>query len=56
MDVVVCGLDVDWFSYVVNYDIFYDSEFYVYCIGCIGCVGCSGEVVLFVIYCENWLL
>jgi len=42
IDVVVCGFDVEWISYVVNYDILIDIEFYVHCIGCIGWVGRSG--------------
>lgn len=56
IDVVVRGLDVECISLVVNYDIFMDFEFYVYCIGCIGCVGCVGCVLLFVENCECCLL
>lgn len=48
IDVVVCGLDVFCIIYVYNYDILFDVEFYIYCIGCIGCVGCKGKVILLV--------
>lgn len=47
IDVVVCGLDVDNFDVVFNYDLFCDFEVYVYCIGCIGCVGSKGLVFSF---------
>lgn len=56
IDVVVCGIDIECISFVVNYDILFDVEFYVYCIGCIGCVGCFGCVLLFVELCECCLL
>lgn len=55
IDVVVCGLDVECISYVVNFDIFIDIELYVYCIGCIGCVGCFGDVISFIMLCECYL-
>lgn len=56
IDVVVCGLDVVCIIYVINYDVFYDIEVYIYWVGCIGCVGCIGKVILLVILCEwSWL-
>lgn len=48
MDVVVCGFDIVLLKYVINYELFYVVEDYVYCIGCIGCVGEKGVVMLLV--------
>lgn len=52
IDVVVWGFDVECIGLVINYDMLFDSEVYVYCIGWMGWVGCIGEVVLFVILWE----
>lgn len=48
ISVVVWGLDVKEFEFVVNYDVFNYYEDYVYCVGCIGCVGCKGCLVIFI--------
>lgn len=47
IDIVVCGIDISGFFYVINYDLFNVFEIYVYCIGCIGWVEVSGLVILF---------
>jgi ATP-dependent RNA helicase DeaD len=47
-DVAARGLDIERMSHVVNYDIPYDTEFYVYCIGRTGRAGRKGEAILFV--------
>lgn len=39
IDVVVCGLDIKFLVLVVNFELVWDLEVYVYCIGCIVCVG-----------------
>lgn len=46
-DVAVCGLDIKLLELVVNFELVWDSEVYVYCIGCIACVGNSGLVISF---------
>lgn len=56
MDVVVCGLDVDDFEVVFNFDLLNDVEDYIYCIGCIGRVGKEGWVFIFVLGCEFYKL
>lgn len=49
MDVVGCGIDVFGILYIINYDVLYFSEDYVYCVGWIGRMGCEGVVYIFVI-------
>lgn len=45
---VVCGIDIEGLLCVINIDLLWFVEDYVYWIGCIGCVGKLGEVILFV--------
>jgi len=50
IDVVVCGIDVEWIVWVINFDMFGDHDVYIYCVGCIGCVGCDGIGISFVFF------
>lgn len=56
IDIVVCGLDVDYLIYVINYDLFDSVDSYVYCIGCIGCVGWEGIVIFLINFVDKWKL
>lgn len=56
MDIVVWGLDVNNFSYVVNFDLFDNVEIYIYCIGCIGWVGKIGKAIVLVEFIDCCLL
>lgn len=56
IDVVVRGIDIDNIIYVINYDILFEKESYVYCIGRMGWVGNSGKVIIFIILYENRFL
>ena len=47
-DVAARGIDVDRITYVVNYDIPYDTESYVHRIGRTGRAGRSGNAILFI--------
>lgn len=47
IDVVGCGIDVKGIDFVVNYELSYTIENYIYRIGRIGRVGCKGIVVSF---------
>jgi len=55
-DVAARGLDVERISYVVNFDIPYDTEAYIHRIGRTGRAGRSGEAILFVTNREKRLL
>lgn len=46
IDVVVCGFDIVELLVVINFDLLFSVEDYVYWIGCIGCVGVMGDVLL----------
>lgn len=48
IDIVFRGIDIDDIWLVINFDVLYDSEDYVYCIGCIVCVNNDGVVFMFV--------
>lgn len=48
IDVVVCGIDIDNVDFVINFDLFYSVDIYLYCIGCIVCVGKKGLVIFLV--------
>lgn len=46
IDLVVCGIDIEGISYVINYELLLDLDFFVYCVGRIVCVGYFGIVVM----------
>lgn len=53
IDIVVRGIDISGFKYVINYDVFNVLEIYVYCIGWLGRVGEEGIVIFISGFEEN---
>lgn len=42
IDFVVRGIDIKGVSYVINYELLDDFDFYIYCVGRMVCVGLLG--------------
>lgn len=46
IDLVVCGIDIEGVLYVINVEVLYELDFFIYWVGCIGCNGLNGIVII----------
>lgn len=53
IDFVVCGIDIECVNIVINYDMSFSADTYLYRVGRVGCFGIKGFVVMFVVLFED---